>query len=61
MFFFTLLVVFAYGRAIAIGFDSAGERIDSLPVLSAGMLALLAISHAGYLANKAVPAAPTNP
>jgi hypothetical protein len=58
MFFFTLLVVFAYGKAIAAGFDNAGEIIDSLPDLSAGMLALLAISHAGYLANKSIPVNP---
>ena len=55
MFFFTLLVVFAYGKDIAAGFDNASERIGSLPELSAGILALLAISHAGYLANKSVP------
>jgi len=55
MFFFTLIVVFTYGKAIGSGFDNAGEAIDSLPELSAGMLALLAISHAGYLANKSVP------
>jgi hypothetical protein len=67
MFFFTLLVVFAYGKAIAAGFDNAGEVINSLPDLSVGILALLAISHAGYLANKNVsivpenPAAPANP
>lgn len=55
MFFFTLLVVFAYGKATAASFDNASGTIDSLPVLNAGMLALLAISHAGYLANKSVP------
>jgi hypothetical protein len=55
MFFFTLLVVFAYGRAIANSFDNVSETIGTLLELSAGMLALLAISHAGYLANKNVP------
>jgi hypothetical protein len=60
MFFFTLLVVFAYGKAIAAGFDNAGEVISSLPDLSAGILALLAISHAGYLANKNVSIEPEN-
>lgn len=59
MFFFTLLVVFAYGKAIAAGFDNAGEVIDRLPELSAGVLALLAISHAGYLADKSVPSSST--
>lgn len=60
MFFFTLLVVFAYGRAIAAGFENAGEVISSLPDFSAGILALLAISHAGYLANKNVSIEPEN-
>jgi hypothetical protein len=55
MFFFTLLVVYAYGKDIAAGFDNASEKISSLPELSAGILALLAISHAGYLGNKSVP------
>jgi hypothetical protein len=58
MFFFTLLVVFAYGSAIADAFDNASEMIGTLPKLSAGMLALLAISHAGYLANKNVSITP---
>jgi hypothetical protein len=39
MFFFTLLVVFAYGRAIADRFDNVSETIGTLPELSAGMLA----------------------
>jgi hypothetical protein len=57
MFFFTLLVILAYSKAIAASFDNAGELINSLPALSTGMLALLAISHAGYLANKSVDTA----
>ena len=61
MFFFTLIVVFAYGRAIAAGFDNVSEIIRRLPELSPGMLVLLAISHAGYLANKNVPITPTTP
>jgi hypothetical protein len=63
MFFFTLLVVFAYGSAIADSCDNVSETIGTLPELSAGMLALLAISHAGYLANKnvSITPAPTPP
>lgn len=61
MFFFTLIVVFAYGKAVAASFDMGGEMINSLPDLSAGILALLAISHAGYLANKNVSIEPQNP
>lgn len=56
MFFFTLALVFAYAVAIGEMFLRAkGGMITSLPALSAGFVALLGLSHAGYLANKAVP------
>ncbi len=54
MFFFTLVLLFSYGTALA-GLFAAGETIQALPTLDAGMLALLGISHAGYLVNKALP------
>lgn len=54
MFFFTLVLVFAYGTALA-GLFSTGEPIRALPVVDTGMLALLSISHAGFLVNKAIP------
>lgn len=56
MFFFTLIVALAY--ALAIGDDLSNTTdlivIDKLPELTAGMLVLLAISQAGYVANKAI-------
>lgn len=55
MFFFTLVLVLAYGVALARMF--AGPDSFAFPTLDEdnGMVALLGISHAGYLANKAVP------
>jgi hypothetical protein len=55
MFFFTLVLLFAYGTALAALFKTSGGKIAALPALDAGMLALLAISHTGYLINKALP------
>jgi hypothetical protein len=55
MFFFTLIV--ALGYAIAIGDDLGNTDlivIEKMPDLTAGMLVLLGISQAGYIANKAV-------
>jgi hypothetical protein len=59
VFFFTLIVVFAY--AAAVGAMLYGARaVSSLPDLSTGMVALLGISHAGYLTAKAVPSNPAH-
>lgn len=55
MFFFTLILVLAYGVAIGSMFLHTIGKIEQLPVFDPGMVALLGISHAGYLANKAVP------
>lgn len=55
MFFFTLVLLFAYGTALAALFKTNGGKITALPAMDAGMLALLSISHAGYLVNKALP------
>jgi hypothetical protein len=54
MLFFTLILVLAYGVALANLFTKA-TPIVMLPALDGGMVALLGISHAGYLLNKAVP------
>jgi hypothetical protein len=54
MFYFTLIIVFAYGSALAEMFESMKSGITHFPALSSGTVALLGISHAGYLANKAV-------
>ena len=54
MFYFTLILVFAYAVALGDLLYSTGN-IDAFPVLSSSMVALLGISHAGYLTNKAIP------
>jgi hypothetical protein len=56
MFFFTLLVILAYATEIGRVLNGGDEFVNKLPDLSTGMVALLAISHAGYLANKTVQA-----
>jgi hypothetical protein len=62
MFFFTFILVVAYGFYLGQMFAgySDGEgyenTISSLPAISSGMLALLGISHTAYLGNKTVPA-----
>jgi len=50
MFFFTLLLVLAYSSSI--GAALVNSELTSLPDVGAGMLPLLGISHAGYLASK---------
>ncbi|MBC8492185.1 MAG: hypothetical protein H8D43_00255 [Chloroflexi bacterium] len=54
MFFFTLILVFAYAAALSAKLAGTGN-IDQFPPLSESMVALLAISHTGYLTNKAIP------
>jgi hypothetical protein len=58
MFYFTLIVWFSYAVAISSQFASDSAKIAEFPDVSAGMVALLGISHAGYLANQAVPHTP---
>ncbi len=59
VFFFTLIVVFAY--AAQVGAMLYGSRtIFALPELSTGIVALLGISHAGYLTSKGVPSNPAH-
>jgi len=55
MFIFTLILVLAYGAALAALFADAQGKIGELPGLGSGMLILLGLSHAGYLANKVLP------
>lgn len=55
MFFFTMIIVLAYASALAALFQQGRGSIQALPVIDGGMLALLGISHAGYLVNKALP------
>jgi hypothetical protein len=57
MLFFTVILALAYAGMLYSLFahDDRNVGIHTFPVLSESMLALLGISHAGYLANKAVP------
>jgi hypothetical protein len=56
MFFFTAIVVGAYAVALASMFITRElSAITSLPALDSGVIAMLGVSHAGYLTNKAVP------
>jgi hypothetical protein len=53
MFYFTIIVLFAYGIGLGEMFRTMIYGIEAFPSLSSGIVALLGISHAGYLANKA--------
>jgi hypothetical protein len=55
MFFFTLILVLAYASALSVLFQQGSGPVLSLPAIDSSMLALLGISHAGYLVNKALP------
>lgn len=55
MFCFTLILVLAYGAALAAMFAGAEGKIMELPGLGSGIVFLLGLSHAGYLANKILP------
>lgn len=55
LFFFTMLLVIAYGAAIG-SLLQTDPLPASLPNVGAGMLPLLGISHTGYLASKVVTA-----
>jgi hypothetical protein len=54
MFYFTIILVIAYGVAIGRMFLSEASAIGSLPPFDSAILALIGISHTGYLSNKAV-------
>jgi hypothetical protein len=56
MFYFTLIVVGAYMIAVTSLFlKNSQNAITSLPTLDSGVVAMLGVSHAGYLSNKAIP------
>jgi hypothetical protein len=57
MLYITIILVFVYGVAIAILFMKV-DSFTTFPPLSATMVTLLGISHAGYLTYKAVPRPP---
>lgn len=52
MFVFTLVAVLAY--VVAVQAAIAAGELSSLPMVSEGLAAILGISHAGYLATKAL-------
>jgi hypothetical protein len=55
MFLFTLIAVFAYAVQVYQAINITHPAfINSLPELPEGLIAILLISHAGYLTNKAV-------
>lgn len=54
MFLFTIVIVLSYAFVLAKDFPVLGTTAN-LPPLDDGMIALLGISHAGYLSHKAVP------
>ena len=55
MFFATLILTLAYAAALGSLFASAATKIGALPDVDTGLVALLGISHAGYLTTKAIP------
>jgi len=55
LFYFTFILALVYAIALGALFASQEAAIKAFPDMDAGMLALLGISHAGYLVNKAVP------
>lgn len=55
MFCFTLLLIVAYGYALGAMFHDSRGFIDSFPAVDNSIVALLGISHLGYLLNKVVP------
>jgi hypothetical protein len=59
MLFFTLILVFTYVVMLCrlfLPLEPGGDvAVKGFPPLEQGMVALLGISHAGYLANKAIP------
>jgi len=56
MTFFTLIVALVYGTVLASNISQLGENgFHDFPAVSDSMVALLGISHAGFLTSKAVP------
>lgn len=58
MFYFTIIIVFAYSFALGALFVNTTGKIVGFPPLSQSVIVLLGISHAAYLTNKAVPRTP---
>lgn len=60
MFYFTIIILVAYVGCVVTTFSHSALCIDKLPGLSESMMALLGISHAGFLTSKAVPRPPAD-
>jgi hypothetical protein len=54
MFFFTIIAVLSYVVVLFNMFTNDSEKLKEFPALSEGLIAILAISHAGYLGSKSV-------
>jgi hypothetical protein len=55
MFYFTIVIVLTYAVALGTALRQSTGQLSAFPDLDRGMIALLGISHAGYLTSKAVP------
>jgi len=55
LFYFTFILAFVYAVALGTLFLSQAKVINAFPDVNAGVLAILGISHAAYLTNKAIP------
>ncbi len=55
MFFFTLILVFAYAVNIGAMFSSTANPVTEFPPFDSSVVWLLGISHAGYLTSKVTP------
>ncbi len=55
LFYFTIILVLVYAAALGSLFIGPVRVIDTFPDMDTSILALLSISHATYLTNKAIP------
>ena len=55
LFYFTMILVLVYAVALGILFTGPVRVIGTFPDMDTSILALLGISHAAYLTNKAIP------
>ena len=61
MFFFTIIIVISYSALLfQLMYSNSPDQINDFPLFSESLIALLAISHGGYLTQKAVPSTPEN-
>ncbi len=58
MFLFTVVLILGYSLAVGDMLDESTAPCTGLPAVDEGVVTLLAISHAGYLSRKALPASP---